>query len=469
MFFENVYEKGLAVASYVVGCQVTGTAIVIDPKRDVDTYLNIAEREELVITHVAETHIHADFLSGSRELARATGARILLSDEGGADWRYEFDHVGIGDGDEFMVGNLRFEVLHTPGHTPEHVCFLLTDTPAGDIPVILFSGDCVFVGDVGRPDLLEKAAGIRGTSELGAKQMFASLQRFKGLPDHIQVWPAHGAGSACGKALGAVPASTVGYEKLTNWALQHEDEAAFISDLLSGQPEPPRYFAMMKKLNRVERPLIESIIEPPELDTEEVARAHRAGTVIVDTRNRTDYALGHIPGSLSIEDGDSLSTWAGWFLEYDQPFIVVAPRGALPGVVRRLMRVGLDQVAGYIPDVTAWRESGRTLDQVTELSPEQLHQLPDGSVQIIDVRQLAEHQDERLGGSFHIYAGHVLEHLDRLDVDKQVVLQCRTGHRSLIAYSALSRRGVKNVVNLVGGLEAWKAAGYAVEDGVDSA
>src|SRR5690606_6071588 len=193
MHFQHVYDKSLAQSSYFIGCQKEGIAMVIDPKRDVDTYLEIAAQNNMKITHVAETHIHADFLSGSRELAALTGAKLYLSDEGGPDWQYEFSHVGLKHGDEIRVGNLKFEVLHTPGHTPEHIIFLLTDLPASDKPVMVFTGDFVFVGDVGRPDLLEKAAGIKGTMEKGALQMYESLQRFAALPDYVQVWPGHGA------------------------------------------------------------------------------------------------------------------------------------------------------------------------------------------------------------------------------------------------------------------------------------
>ncbi|HMP29804.1 MAG TPA: MBL fold metallo-hydrolase, partial [Saprospiraceae bacterium] len=197
---------------------------------------------------------------GSRELAALTGAQMYLSDEGGQDWQYEFPHIGLKDGDTIMVGNLKIEVMHTPGHTPESISFLLTDTPASPEPVMMFTGDFVFVGDIGRPDLLEKAAGIVGTQDKGAVQMYDSIKRFDSLPPYIQVWPGHGAGSACGKALGAVPSSTVGYEQIRNWAFQYKDDKdGFISYLLTDQPEPPKYFAMMKKLNKVERPLLTSV------------------------------------------------------------------------------------------------------------------------------------------------------------------------------------------------------------------
>ena len=196
MFFQHIYDRSLAQGSYLIGCQKTGESIVIDPKRDVDTYIDIARQNGLRITHVTETHIHADFLSGSRELAALTGAVLYLSDEGGPDWQYEFDHIGLKDGDAITVGNLTLAVIHTPGHTPESISLLLTDKPASAQPVMLFTGDFVFVGDVGRPDLLEKAAGKAGTHEVGARQMYESLKKFSTLPDYLQVWPGHGAGSA---------------------------------------------------------------------------------------------------------------------------------------------------------------------------------------------------------------------------------------------------------------------------------
>ena len=230
MFFQHIYDKSLAQASYFIGCQKAGVAAVIDAKRDVDTYLEIAQANNMKITHIFETHIHADFLAGSRELAALTGADLYLSNEGGPGWEYEFKNIGLKDGQKVQLGNLTFEVLHTPGHTPESISFLLTDNPASKEPVMLFTGDFVFVGDIGRPDLLEKAAGISGTADAGAHQMFKSINKFNALADYIQVWPGHGAGSACGKALGSVPSTTVGYEKARNWAFQYADnEKGFIS------------------------------------------------------------------------------------------------------------------------------------------------------------------------------------------------------------------------------------------------
>src|SRR6476659_3765655 len=254
MFFRRFYDDQLAQASYLLGCQATGEALVVDPNRHLEPYLRGAEAEGLRITHVTETHIHADFVSGSRELAARAGARLLLSAEGGPEWSYAFARDAgatlLRDGDRFMVGNIRFDVLHTPGHTPEHLSFLVTDTPATDRPMGAITGDFIFVGDVGRPDLLEKAARVAGTMRASAHALFGSIQRFKQLPDYLQLWPGHGAGSACGKALGAVPSSTLGYERIANWAFTAGSEAEFVKLVLEGQPAPPRYFAVMKRLNR---------------------------------------------------------------------------------------------------------------------------------------------------------------------------------------------------------------------------
>ena len=254
MFFKRFYDDSLAQASYMIGCQRTGEALVVDPNRDVAQYIDAARNENLRITQVTETHIHADFVSGARELAAQTGAQLLLSAEGGADWQYAYAADAgarlLRDGDTFTIGNILVEVLHTPGHTPEHLSFLVTDGPASREPWGILTGDFVFVGDVGRPDLLERAAGHANTMEAAGRALFRSLARFLALPDHVQVWPGHGAGSACGKALGAVASSTVGYEKLSNWALATMTEDEFVQSVLEGQPEPPLYFAQMKRINK---------------------------------------------------------------------------------------------------------------------------------------------------------------------------------------------------------------------------
>ncbi len=466
MYFQHVYEKGLAQASYFIGCQATGDAIVIDPKRDIDTYLEIAEREKMTITKIAETHIHADFLSGSRELQMATGAELLLSDEGGADWQYQFEHTGLKDGDIFKVGNLKLEVMHTPGHTPEHISFLLTDTAASSAPIMIFTGDFVFVGDVGRPDLLEKAAGIRGTQEKGARDMFQSLKKFKALPDHIQVWPGHGAGSACGKALGAVPSSTVGYEKIVNWALSIDEEEKFVEALLDGQPEPPKYFAMMKKLNKVGPTVLGGIPHPARLTLNQFRKSMEDNVKIIDTRDKFAFAGGHVKGSINIQDNSAFSTWAGWILNYEEPFILIAPEHRVQDLTKALIRIGLDNIQGYVHDLESWAESCHELETVNQMTVADLKEkMSDDSIQILDVRGYSEHEATRIPRSINIHAGYLVDNLDKIPNDKDLIIHCASGDRSSIAGSILLANGFKNVINLTGGISQWIQDGYEIEKG----
>lgn len=464
MYFQHVYDKSLAQASYFIGCQKAGVALVIDPKRDVDTYLEIARQNNMKITHVAETHIHADFLSGSRELAALTGAELYLSDEGGKDWQYEFAHVGLTDGSEFKVGNLKIDVLHTPGHTPESISFLLTDTPASDKPVMLFTGDFVFVGDVGRPDLLEEAAGIKGTKEPGAKQMFKSIDRFRELADYIQVWPGHGAGSACGKALGAVPSTTVGYEKVRNWALQYEDnEQGFVKYLLEDQPEPPKYFAMMKKLNKVNRTLLTEVPKLRKLSKEDLKAAMDKGIKVIDTRLKTEFAAGFIPGSYNIQGNNAFATWMGWFLTYEEPFILIGDESKHDDLVRKLMRIGLDNIYGYVPDVKLWEELGNKLEKSNMVSMEELQSiLKTNHTQIVDLRGASEFKAGHIKGTDNVFIGTLEKNLDKIRKDQQVIIHCQAGDRSAIGYSILSKHGFKNVKNYSGGIAEWVNSGNAV-------
>ncbi len=459
MYFKRIYEEGLAHASYIVGCQATNQAIVIDPKRDIEDYLEIAEKENFKITHITETHIHADFLSGSRELAAATGAGIYLSDEGGEDWQYQFEHIGLKDGDEIKVGNLTLKVMHTPGHTPEHISFLVTDNPASEKPVMMFTGDFVFVGDVGRPDLLEKAAGIKGTQVTGAKQMFESLKRFKALPDYVQVWPAHGAGSACGKALGAVPSSTVGYEKLSNWALKIDDEELFVSTLLDGQPEPPKYFAMMKKLNKEGAKILGSLPHPARLSVQQFEDAVKNDYTVVDTRDKLAFAGGHFPGSLNIIDNSSFSTWAGWLLDYDKPFILVAPDNRVEDLTKALIRIGLDNVKGYIDGLDKLSADGYELETLNQITEKDLYENLDEYI-VIDVRSYTEYNLGHIPGAINIHGGLIKDNLDKIERNKPVVIQCASGNRSSIASSVLLKYGFKNIMNLTCGINGWVQAGY---------
>lgn len=465
MFFQHVYDKSLAQASYFIGCQKAGVAAVIDAKRDVDTYIEIAKANNMKITHIFETHIHADFLAGSRELAALTGAELYLSDEGGDGWEYEFPHHGLKDGSKVQLGNLTFEVLHTAGHTPESISFLLTDNPASKEPVMLFTGDFVFVGDIGRPDLLEKAAGVMGTANDGALEMFKSVNRFAKLPDHIQVWPGHGAGSACGKALGAVPSTTVGYEKIRNWALQYQnDQPGFVKYLLEDQPEPPKYFAMMKKLNKVDRPLLTEVPQLPLLSSDALQAAMNKGIKLIDTRLKTEVAKGFIPGSINIQGNNAFATWAGWFLKYDEPFILLADETALDDLTRKLMRIGLDNIMGYIPSTDVFTVAGGKLEKVNVIDlPTTKEMMKEEDVAVVDVRGAAEFNAGHIANAKNVFVGTLPEHLNDVDKNKKVIIHCQSGDRAAIAYSILAKNEYGNISTFSGGMNEWANSGEPIE------
>lgn len=466
MYFQHVYDKSLAQSSYFIGCQKAGVAAVIDPKRDVDTYLRIAKEQNMQITHILETHIHADFLSGSRELAALTGAAMYLSDEGGANWQYEFDHIPLHHGNSIQLGNLRFDVLHTPGHTPESISFLLTDIPGSEDPIMFFTGDFVFVGDIGRPDLLEKAAGIKGTQEEGAHQLYRSLSRFSSLPDYVQVWPGHGAGSACGKALGAVPVTTVGYEKRRNWAFRFdEDEPGFVRNLLEGQPEPPKYFAMMKQLNRKPRPLLTSVPVIPELDAAALQSAMSKGYRIIDTRHKSEFAKGFIPGSINIQGNNSFATWAGWFLNYEEPFILLAAPDQLDDLTRKLMRIGLDNIFGYIPSTGTYTSNGNKLSAAKLINYQELLDLQQKEpIQLVDLRGATEYEAGHIPGAEHHFIGTLPTHLKEISKDRTVVIHCQSGDRATIGYSLLAASGFNNIINFTGSMNEWLQHGGSIEN-----
>ena len=470
MFLRRFYDDGLAQASWMIGCQKSGDAIVIDANRDIRQYLEAAAAEKLRITQVTETHIHADFVSGTRELARATGATLLLSAEGGSEWQYGFAAADgarlLHGGDVITVGNIRIDVMHTPGHTPEHLSFLVTDTAAASAPIGIVTGDFVFVGDVGRPDLLEKAAKVANTMEAGARQLFRSLERFRALPDFIQVWPGHGAGSACGKALGAIPTSTVGYEKRFNWGVATTDEATFVRMVLEGQPEPPLYFAEMKRINR-DGPAVLGGFPTPDLgDIDHLSRVLTTGAVVIDTRPAAVFGAGHVPGTLNIPLNKSFSTWAGWLVRYDVDLTLIADdAGAVASAVRELAMIGLDRVTTWYPStiVTAWHDAGRRLGTVASLDPAALvPRLAAGEVTLIDVRNQSEWAAGHLPGARHIPLGHLTDRLAEIPRDRPIVVQCQGGARSAIAAAHLQRLGLSDVHDLLGGFQRWASEGHEV-------
>ncbi len=469
MLLRRFYHDSLAQASYMVGCQKTGEALIVDPNRLIDQYTEAADREGLRITAVTETHIHADFVSGARELAARTGATLYLSDEGPSEWKYAFaessNAVLVHDGDHFMVGNVRIDVLHTPGHTPEHISFLLTDTAASQRPMGIFTGDFVFVGDVGRPDLLERAAGVAHTMEPGARTLYASLQRFREMPDYLQVWPAHGAGSACGKTLGAVPQSTVGYEKLVGWAFQSLTEDEFVAAVLAGQPDPPYYFAEMKRINKV-GPAPRPGGLPALFPAAQLGHETAAGTLIVDTRSADDFARAHIPGVLSIPAGGDFLAWAGWLLPYDRPFALIADDHTLASVLDDLAAIGLDNVAGYwrTDVVDAWRDTGQETASFSRLTSQEVKPLIErDGIFLLDVRTSSEYAEGHIAGSHNIPLGHLRQHLADIPVDRQTIVHGQSGGRSPIAASLLQAQGRAAVIEMKDGMSGWQANQYPFE------
>ncbi|MGB5050000.1 MAG: MBL fold metallo-hydrolase [Caldilineaceae bacterium] len=458
MLLKYFYDEKLAQASYLVGCVAIGEALVIDPARHVTPYLAAAEKEGLRITHVAETHIHADFVSGSRELAAATGATIYLSDIGDADWKYAYaddpNVLLVRDGDSWKVGNIKIDVLHTPGHTPEHIAFQITDTAGADKPMGIFTGDFLFVGDVGRPDLLEEAAGLVGTKEVGARQQFATVERFKKLPDYLQIWPGHGAGSACGKALGAIPSTTLGYEKLFNPAFQWDEEEPFVEWLLADQPEAPTYFAQMKKVNKMGPALLRSLPSPINFDRSTLDGIIEDGGQIFDLRNRGQFAASHAPGTVNVPaDSSGFVTWLGWLADYDRPVYVLLPSVASEQeILRDLRSIGIDSVPGYFsPDVLTHRTQALPVVTARELAK----RLPQNGLLIVDVRGETEYREKHIVGALHIPLGYLARRAEELPKDRTIVTQCATGYRSQIAASLLQAAGFEDAISLNEGEECW--------------
>lgn len=460
------FVPGLAIASYIVGDEKTGDAVVVDPTRDVEDYVRFARDQGLHIRHIVETHVHADFVCGSRELkARLNDEAIVhCSGYGGDDWTQPYADRYVREGDTIEFGDVRLEFLHTPGHTPEHLCVLLKDTSrSADVPWLLFTGDFLFVGDVGRPDLL----GEEARQEL-AHQLYGSVfEKLPRLPDVTEIFPAHGAGSLCGKAIGSRRSSTVGYERRFNPSLQEQPEPDWTRSLLDQMPLAPPYFGRMKRVNQQGPAII-----GPELpgqkrwNAQEVDERVCEQCLIVDVRSKEAFAAAHIPEAINIPLGDNLPTWAGWVLPYDRPTLVILDDPADMGAVTtHLLRVGFDDVLGYLEGgMDEWQTGGFPLSTLGSASVHQLRQrLPevaDGSLTLLDVRTEKEWSDGHVEGAMHIHGGRLQEHFADVPRDKPVAVICGSGYRASIAASFLKREGFGDVTNIMGGMSAWQAAGF---------
>jgi hydroxyacylglutathione hydrolase len=460
VYFKQFYLGCLAQASYLLGSE--GEAAVVDPRRDVDEYLAEAEAQGLRIRYVIETHLHADFVSGHRELAERTGAEILISARAGAT----FPHRGVRDGDEVELGHLRLRFLETPGHTPESVCVLVTDTAESPQPKLVLTGDTLFIGDVGRPDLV---GGQGLTPQAMAGLLYDSLHgKLMTLGDDVAVYPAHGAGSLCGRHMSSETSSTIGEQRRRNYALQPMDRARFVQVVTADLPEAPRYFPLDVALNRqgavglAERPL------PPALSPAQVAAAAATGAALLDVRGGPEFGAGHLPGSVNVGLSGQFASWAGILLDASRPLVIVAEdEGGAREAVLRLARVGLENVAGHLAGgVLAWERDGRPLARLPQIAVDELRArvAEDPALQVVDVRRPGEYTGGHVPGARTVPLDRLEAELGTLDASRPTAVICAGGYRSSAACSLLQRGGfAAPLFNVVGGTSAWVAAGYPTE------
>jgi hydroxyacylglutathione hydrolase len=464
VLFERFEDKGLAQYSYAVGCEQAGEIAIVDPRRDVGIYLDFAAARGLGISHVVETHIHADFASGAGALADRTGATIQLSAyDRGEVYEAAFPHEALEDGSTLVVGSARIEALHTPGHTPEHLAFLVFDTArAVAVPQILLSGDFLFVGSVGRPDLI----GDDVKQALAGRQ-FDSVQRLKGLPDGLEVHPGHGAGSMCGAGLGARPMSTLGFERTANPYLDPSlTRDAFVARLLAHVPPFPPYYRRMKVVNAKGAPALDVTRADRPIAPAAFRDLVASGHVVVDLRGPAAYSAAHVPRAFAIGEGTQLSTWASWVAPYETPLLLVTDRPEqLHEVAAAFGRVGLDDLRGHLAGgMQAWRAAGFDTATTGYLAPRQLAEAlaADPSLTLLDVRDDDEWAAGHVCGAEHVMAGHLPERAPALASRGSFAVMCAGGYRSTVAASVLERAGARGIVNADGGLQAWQAAGLPV-------
>jgi hydroxyacylglutathione hydrolase len=474
MIFETVHAKGLAHFSYVIGDDEEGVCAVIDPRRDIERYLAIAAANQARITHILETHIHADFVSGSVELAQRTGAQIYV----GAEGDYGFDHCPLQDGDTIELGPLTLRVLHTPGHTPEHICFLVSGGGA-EAPWALFSGDTLFAGEVGRPDLLGKSH-----EEPLARQLFHSLrEKILTLGDGLLVYPGHGEGSPCGAQIGSRRVTSIGYERHNNPLLGVEDEDEFVDKVLAPLTPAPAYYPRMKRINAQGAAPLGPLPHIAPLSAEQFeAEMQDPHTLVLDTREIEAFAAAHIPGALNIGNRDSFPVWAGRIIEQifqsgapeehtlhpdSRILLVLGDESELETIQRHLLRVGYDNVGGYLhKGLRGWTESGKPYTSSGLLSIHDLRERIEkgDGLQLLDVRSPEEWQEDYIPTASHFYVGDLPKESPHLDRERPVAVYCGSGYRASIAVSLLQRQGFKDVRNIPGSITAWKDAGYPLEE-----
>ena len=458
MYFKQFYLGCLAHASYIVGSE--REAVVIDPRRDVDEYLVDARTHGFTIKYVIETHLHADFVSGHQELAARTGAEIVFGHRAGA----EFPHRAVKDGDELTVGRVRLRFMETPGHTPEGVSVLLFDAPESSVPRMVFTGDTLFIGDVGRPDLV----GSKGfTAEDMASMLYDSVQgKLMKLPDDVLVYPAHGAGSLCGRSMSKETFSTMGEQRRTNHALRPMSRDEFIRMATTDLPEVPSYFARDVALNRAGAASVPEEPLPPDLPASDVAARVNAGATVLDVRSAAAFGTAHVPGSLNIGLNGQFAPWSGTLVPADVPVILVADsEDEAREATLRLARVGIERVEGYLAGgIAAWEQAGLALESLELVTVTDLHErmAADPALQVLDVRRPAEFAAGHLPRAVNLPLDRLLNDAVPLDPARPAAVVCAGGYRSSAGASILQRRGFENLLNVVGGTGAWEKAGYPI-------
>ena len=453
MYFKQFYLGCLAHASYLIGSD--GEAAAVDPQRDVDQYIDEAASLGLAIKYVVETHLHADFVSGHHELAERTGARIVFGSKAGA----AFDHLAVHDGDTLEIGKARLKILETPGHTPESISLLLSDPDDDAKPMKVLTGDTLFIGDVGRPDL---AGGKGFSAEEMAAMLFDSLHRkLLVLPDETEVYPAHGAGSMCGRNISKDTSSTIGQQRRFNYALQPMSKEEFVKMMTTDLPEAPAYFSQDAEINRTGAVALKELAPPEELEPARFKSLAEAGHLALDVRAAAQFGNGHVPGALNVALGGQFASWAGALIQHETPILLVAEdREGIDEAVERLARVGLESVRGFLSGgMYAWDKAGQTVQVIAQMPVDELrHRLEEGSpLQLVDVRRPNEYSSGHAPGFVSVPLAHLAEELGRFDRSKPIAVMCQGGYRSSAGSSILAKHGFKEVYNVVGGFTAWSS------------